>query len=420
MPALDGKEIKKLARYEGISREALRRGIKAGRIVLLKNPGHEEALGGEFSPAAVGEGTKVKVNANIGTSPDILDIELEKEKARVAIEAGADTLMDLSTGGKVEEIHRARREILKFPVPVGSVPIYQAAVEACTKRKGILDMTEDMMLDTIEKHAKDGIDFMTVHVGMTRETLGVVDRSKRIIKIVSRGGSLIARWMRATGKENPLYKEFDYLLEISKKYNSALSLGDALRPGAINDATDKAQLSELRLLGRLVERARKKGVSVIVEGPGHVPINEIEKNIKLEKTLCKGAPFYVLGPLVTDIAAGHDHIAGAIGGALAAFYGADFLCYVTPAEHLALPDLEDVREGVIASKIAAHAADIARGKKSEKQLDRAMSAARANLEWEKQFSLALDKQKPRRYRAERHPKEESSCTMCGEFCAMKG
>jgi len=328
--------------------------------------------------------------------------------------------MDLSTGGKVEEIHRARREILKFPVPVGSVPIYQAAVEACTKRKGILDMTEDMMLDTIEKHAKDGIDFMTVHVGMTRETLGVVDRSKRIIKIVSRGGSLIARWMRATGKENPLYKEFDYLLEISKKYNSALSLGDALRPGAINDATDKAQLSELRLLGRLVERARKKGVSVIVEGPGHVPINEIEKNIKLEKTLCKGAPFYVLGPLVTDIAAGHDHIAGAIGGALAAFYGADFLCYVTPAEHLALPDLEDVREGVIASKIAAHAADIARGKKSEKQLDRAMSAARANLEWEKQFSLALDKQKPRRYRAERHPKEESSCTMCGEFCAMKG
>jgi len=420
MPALDGKEIKKLARYEGISREALLRGIKAGRIVLLKNPMHEEALGGEFSPAAVGEGTKVKVNANIGTSPDILDIELEKEKARVAIEAGADTLMDLSTGGKVEEIHRARREILKFPVPVGSVPIYQAAVEACTKRKGIFDMTEDMMLDTIEKHAKDGIDFMTVHVGMTRETLGVVDRSKRIIKIVSRGGSLIARWMRATGKENPLYKEFDYLLEISKKYNSALSLGDALRPGAINDATDKAQLSELRLLGRLVERARKKGVSVIVEGPGHVPINEIEKNIKLEKTLCKGAPFYVLGPLVTDIAAGHDHIAGAIGGALAAFYGADFLCYVTPAEHLALPDLEDVREGVIASKIAAHAADIARGKKSEKQLDRAMSAARANLEWEKQFSLALDKQKPRRYRAERHPKEESSCTMCGEFCAMKG
>jgi len=419
MSALDGKEIKKLAKHEGVSRDALLRGMKAGRIVLLKNPKHGEIVHDGFSSAAVGEGTKVKVNANIGTSPDILDIGLEKEKARVAIEAGADTLMDLSTGGKVEEVDRARREILKFPVPIGSVPIYQAAVEACTKRKGITDMTSDMMLGAIEKHAKDGIDFMTVHVGMTRETLRVVDRSKRIIKIVSRGGSLIARWMRATGKENPLYKDIDYLLEVSKKYNSALSLGDALRPGAINDATDKAQLAELRLLGRLVERARKKGINVIVEGPGHVPLNEIEKNIKLEKTLCKGAPFYVLGPLVTDVATGHDHIAGAIGGALAAYYGADFLCYVTPAEHLALPSIEDVREGVIASKIAAHAADIARGKKSEKHLDREMSAARANLEWEKQFSLALDKQKPRRYRAERHPREESSCTMCGEFCAMR-
>lgn len=409
------KDIERAADLEGIDKRRIIRGLKKGIIVGLKNPRHCE-ISMDFAPVFVGSGLSVKVNANIGSSPDIADIELEKEKARAAIEAGADTLMDLSTGGDIDAI---KKEILKFPVPVGSVPVYDIIVEACEKKLAISDVDEDMFIDVVEKHAKLGIDFATVHVGMTKENLKIAEKSSRVIKIVSRGGAIIARWIKETGKENPFYENFDYLLEISEKHSMALSLGDALRPGAIADATDKAQLAELLTLGKLVERAREKGIGVIVEGPGHVPVNEIEINIKLQKAICKNAPFYVLGPLVTDVATAHDHIAAAIGGALAAYYGADFLCYVTPAEHLALPGLEDVKLGVIASRIAAHAADIARGNERARALDLAMSRARANFEWEKQFRLAIDKESPKKYREERKPKKRESCTMCGEFCAMK-
>ena len=412
---LEDKELGKIAEREGVSREKIVKGIERGIIVALKNAKHGE-IAESFSPVLVGYGLSVKVNANIGTSPDIADIELEKEKARVAIEAGADTLMDLSTGGNIDAV---RKELLKLPLPLGTVPVYDVIYEACRRKTAIGNISEDAFIKACEKHAKLGVDFATVHVGITRENLRVVEASNRVIKIVSRGGAIIARWMRETGKENPLYENFDYLLELSAEHGMALSLGDALRPGAIEDATDKAQLAELLTISKLVERAREQGIGVVVEGPGHVPINEIEINIKLQKAICKNAPFYVLGPLVTDVAAAHDHIAAAIGGALAAYHGADFLCYVTPAEHLALPSIEDVRLGVIASKIAAHAADIARGNKKARALDLAMSKARAKFEWEKQFELAIDKEKPKKYREERKPKTKESCTMCGEFCAMK-
>lgn len=322
--------------------------------------------------------------------------------------------MDLSTGG---DLDRIRRKILNIPVPIGTVPIYQAAVEAVRDNGSIVDMTEDDIFDVIEKHAKDGVDFMTLHVGLTQESLQTLLRQKRLTGIVSRGGSFLAAWMIHNKKENPLYQDFDYLLEIAREYDVTLSLGDALRPGSIYDSTDKPQIHELRILGELVERAWEKGVQCMVEGPGHIPLNEIEANVILEKKICKGAPFYVLGPLVTDIALGYDHITAAIGGAIAAYAGADFLCYVTPSEHLALPTVEDVKLGVIASKIAAHAADIARGIDIEKDYE--MSKARANLNWRRQFELCVDPEKAKAFRKERQPQRGDVCTMCGEFCAMR-
>jgi len=322
--------------------------------------------------------------------------------------------MDLSTGGDLDEI---RKEILEIPVPLGTVPIYQAAAEVISKGGSIVDMSEDDLFNVIEAQAKEGVDFMTVHTGMTKESLERLTNQGRLTGIVSRGGSFLAAWILHNDKENPLFADFDSLLDIARGHEVTLSLGDALRPGSIKDSTDRAQIQELIILGEHVDRAREKGVQCMVEGPGHVPLNEIEANVTLQKKLCGSAPFYVLGPLVTDIAPGYDHITGAIGGAVAAMAGADFLCYVTPSEHLALPDVEDVKNGVIASKIAAHAADVTRGIDMERDVE--MAGARARLDWEKQFELCINPEKAMEFRNRRHPQTPDVCTMCGEFCAMK-
>ncbi|RLA84717.1 MAG: phosphomethylpyrimidine synthase, partial [Deltaproteobacteria bacterium] len=358
-----------------------------------------------------------KVNANLGTSPDHADLQEELLKLRLALEAGADAVMDLSTGGNLDEI---RRTILRHcPVPLGTVPIYQAAVETAQRKGAIVHMTLDDIFEVIERQARDGVDFMTVHCGLTFRALERLKKQGRVTGIVSRGGAFLATWMIYNDRENPLYEYFDRLLEIAKKYDVTLSLGDGLRPGSLADATDRVQLEELLTLGELVEEAWKEGVQVMVEGPGHVPLDQIEANVKVQKRVCRGAPFYVLGPLVTDIAPGYDHIACAIGGALAAYHGADFLCYVTPAEHLRLPKPEDVREGVIAARIAAHAADLARGRQDAWQRDLEMSRARSSLDWKRQMELCIDPLKAQKLRAERLPTERDVCTMCGKFCAIK-
>jgi phosphomethylpyrimidine synthase len=403
------KEMEEISQREGIEVEILRRRVASGKIVIPRNVVRED-----ITAIGVGYGLRVKVNANIGTSPDRSSAEEEIKKAEIAVRYGADTLMDLSTGGDLDKI---RRRIMEIPVPLGTVPIYQIAVEATRKKGSIVEITEDDVFSVIENQAKEGVDFMTIHAGITSDSLQTLLNQKRLTGIVSRGGSLLASWMLHNDKENPLYEEFDYLLEIAKEYDVTLSLGDALRPGSIHDATDKPQIHELHILAELVEKSREKGVQCMVEGPGHIPINEIEANVILEKRICKGAPFYVLGPIVTDIAPGYDHITAAIGGAIAAMAGADFLCYVTPSEHLALPEIEDVKLGVIAAKIAAHAADIAKGLDLEKDYE--MSKARADLDWEKQFKVCIDSDKASKLRRERHPKDERVCTMCGEFCAMK-
>lgn len=403
------KEMKEVAHAENTSAEKIRRGVASGRIVIPKNERREGA-----PSIGIGEGLRVKVNANIGTSSDFASIESEVEKAKAAVKYGADTIMDLSTGGDLKKI---RRKIMEIPVPIGTVPIYEAGMGAINRRGSIVDMTEDDLFSVIEKQGEEGVDFMTIHAGLTTESLDTVLKSERTTGIVSRGGSFLAAWMIHNKKENPLYSDFDYILKIAKEHDITLSLGDALRPGCIKDATDSAQLSELLILGELTKRAWEAGVQCMIEGPGHVPLNEIAANVAIQKKICNGAPFYVLGPLVTDIACGYDHISGAIGGALAAFSGADFLCYVTPSEHLALPDLEDVRAGTIAFKIAAHAADIARGIDIKRDHD--MAKARFELNWDKQLKYCLDPGKARKCREERVPHDPKVCSMCGEFCAMK-
>jgi phosphomethylpyrimidine synthase len=406
------EEVKRVAKSEGISLELLRRRVAKGWIVILKNFARKE----EVEPLGIGNGLRTKVNVNVGTSPDICDLKLELKKARIAMRFGADTIMDLSTGGDLDRIRKALMRVA--PIPFGTVPIYQAAIEAQRKHGAIVLMSEDEIFNSIEKHAKQGVDFMTVHCGITKESIASLIRQKRLLGIVSRGGTFLAAWMKHHGKENPLYKNFDYLLEVAKKYDVVLSLGDALRPGCIADATDKPQLKELSILGRLVKFCRRAGVQAMIEGPGHIPLNQIALNVKLEKQICSNAPFYVLGPLVTDIAPGYDHLVGAIGGALAALYGADFLCYLTPAEHIALPTLEDVKEGLIVTKIAAHAADIAKGRGMS--LDEEISKARAMLDWKKQCELAINPEKLKRIRKERPPRKLADvCTMCGEFCAIR-
>jgi len=403
--------MKQVAGHEGIEAGALRDLIACGRAIVLSNNRHRG-----FTPKGVGEGLSVKVNANIGTSTERVDVEGEIEKLRVAEEAGADTIMDLSTGGKLDEIRKIIMS--RAHVPIGTVPIYQAAVEAVAKRRSITRMEPDELFEVIEKHGEDGVDFVTVHAGVTRGVLERLKKQGRITDIVSRGGAFLTEWMIVNERENPLYEQFDRLVSIAKKYDMALSLGDGLRPGSIADATDRTQVQELLLLGELCDEAQKNGVQVMIEGPGHVPLNQIEANILLEKKMCKGAPFYVLGPIVTDIAPGYDHITAAIGGAMAGYYGADFICYVTPCEHLGLPAVSDVREGVIVAKIAAHAADLARGKKEAWARDEQMSRYRKALDWEGQIKTAIDPQKIITFRGERSLHDDV-CSMCGEYCAMK-
>ncbi|MEM2869199.1 MAG: phosphomethylpyrimidine synthase ThiC [Thermoplasmata archaeon] len=403
--------VRRAARREGVDPERLRRLVASGRAVIPFNPAHDPA------PCGIGEGLRVKVNVNIGTSRDCCSLREELKKARLAVHLGTDALMDLSTGGDTRAIRRAILKVVK--VPVGTVPIYETALETLRKRgSSIVDMTEDDIFRTVEEQARQGVDFMTVHCGITRESVSRLRRSGRIADIVSRGGAFLSAWIIHNDKENPLYSDFDRLLELAAEHDVTLSLGDGLRPGCVADATDRPQLQELIILGELVERCRRAGVQAMVEGPGHVPMNQIEANVRVQKTVCRGAPFYVLGPLVTDIAPGYDHITSAIGGALAAWYGADFICYVTPAEHLSLPTVEDVRQGTVAARIAAHAADLARGIGWE--MDLAMARARKALDWEQQFRLAIDPERAMELRRRRMPrKSRHTCSMCGDLCAMK-
>ncbi len=393
------------ARHESLAPEVIRQGLVRGTLVLPANREHRG-----LKPVAIGQGVKVKINANIGTSPHDVCLEKELAKLDAALKYGADAVMDLSTGGNLDEIRTAL--LAQCPAPFGTVPIYQVMTEA----KSIEEVKGDWFLDMVHHHAKQGVDFVTVHCGVTREALPLL--KKRVTGVVSRGGSFLVAWMRRHGRQNPLFEYYDRLLDIAHEYDVTLSLGDGLRPGCLADATDKAQLHELKLLGDLTRRAWAKGVQVMVEGPGHLPLSAIKKNIRLQQKYCDHAPFYVLGPLVTDVASGYDHIAGAIGGALAATWGAAFLCYVTPAEHLKLPEVEDVIDGVVASKIAAHAADIALGVSGAADWDLKMSRARRALDWQTQIKLSVNPDKARLYR-EMSQAQDDQCTMCGRFCAMK-
>jgi len=406
-------EMESVADQEGLPPEYIRSGIAGGTIVITHNIKRSGV-----KPCGIGTGLKTKINANLGTSSDQLDLLNEMKKLEIAVKYGADAVMDLSTGGDLDEIRR--RFLDESPITVGSVPIYNAAVEAVRDEKPIVEMTADDMFRAIERHVSDGIDFITVHCGTTLEVLKRLRNQGRVADVVSRGGAFLIEWMIYNEQENPLYAQFDRLLEIAKEYDATLSLGDGLRPGCLADATDRPQIQELIILGELASRAKEFGVQAMIEGPGHVPLNEIEANILLEKKLCNGAPFYVLGPLVTDIAPGYDHITAAIGAAVAGKAGADFLCYVTPAEHLCLPTLEDVKQGVIASKIAAHVADLAKGIKSAHEWDAKMGKARKNLDWEAQAELAIDPELVIETRAKNPSSEKEACTMCGKFCAMKG
>jgi len=403
-------EMEKVAKEENIEIQKLIKRLSKGYITIPKN------VNGKSIPKGIGKGLTTKINANVGSSSEIENIETEVEKARTAVKYGADAVMDLSTGSHLNEV---RKEIIRaIEVPIGTVPIYEAAVGASKKKGAVINMDEDDMFNAIINQAREGVDFMTIHSGITMGTVDKIRNSDRIMGIVSRGGAFLAAWILQNKEENPLYKNFDYLLEIAHEYDVTLSLGDGLRPGCLADASDIPQIQELIILGQLVERAREAGVQVMVEGPGHVPLDQIEANMKIQKTICKGAPFYVLGPIVTDLAPGYDHITSAIGGAIAAFSGADFLCYVTPREHLAIPDVEAVKEGVVASKIAAQAADVAKGIKSAWNSELQMARARRCFNWEKQFELAFDHETPRKYR-ESTPTKGDMCTMCGEFCALR-
>ena len=404
------EQMREVAREEKVDVELVRRRVAEGRIVIPHNPIHSpKSLG-------IGEGLRVKVNANIGTSREHCNLDEEVEKAKVALRHGAHTIMDLSTGGDLDRIRETLLKVVN--VPFGTVPIYQAAVEAIERYGSIVDMSEDDMFNSFEHQAKQGVDFAVAHVGVTKESVERLRRQDRMIPMVSRGGAFHMAWILHNDEENPLYKNFDYLLEIAKEYDLTLSLGDGMRSGAIYDSNDRAKFQELLIIGELVERAREKGVQCIVEGPGHMPLNHIESNIRVMKTITKGAPYFVLGPLVTDIAPGYDHLVAGIGGALAGYYGADFLCYVTPAEHLSLPSAEDVKEGVIAARIAAHSADLAKG--IDREIDDEFSRARDHLDWKKMFELAIDPEKAKEYRKRRPPLEDpSTCTMCGKLCAIK-
>ncbi len=403
-------QVKHVAEREGVEVDFILQGLIDGTIIIPANPNHTN-----LSPCGIGKGIRTKVNTNIGTSSDFFDLSRELMKLQAAIDAGSDTVMDLSTGGDISNIRRAI--IASSPLPVGTVPIYQAGIEAIEKHGAIVNMNVDEIFGVIEEQAKDGVDFMTLHCGVTQASIAKIKEQGRLTNIVSRGGAFHTGWMLHNEKENPLYQYYDRLLDLAQKYDFALSLGDGLRPGCIADATDRAQVEELIIIGELVKRAREADVQVMVEGPGHVPLDQVTSNVQLEKSLCHGAPFYVLGPLVTDIGAGYDHITGAIGGAIAAAAGTDFLCYVTPTEHLSLPDVEDVKQGVIASRIAAHAGDIAKGVKGAREWDEKMSRARKEFDWATQAELSLDPELSRRVH-NKIPTTEKTCSMCGKYCAM--
>lgn len=404
--------MRTVAQQEGVSEEFIRAGVAEGTIAICANKNHKNLI-----PRGVGQGLKVKVNANIGTSSSFPDIEPELVKLKAAVDAGADAVMDLSTGNNITASRRAIIE--NSTVMVGTVPMYQATVETIKKRGAVVEMTKEDLFDVIRMQAADGADFMTLHCGITKSVLKALTDEGRIMDVVSRGGSFITGWMLHNDKENPLYEYYDEILDICAEYDVTISLGDGLRPGCLADATDRAQIQELLNLGELTQRAWDKGVQVMVEGPGHMPYNQIAANMQLQKRICHGAPFYVLGPLVTDVAPGYDHITSAIGGTLAAVSGADFLCYVTPAEHLGLPDLNDVREGVIAARIAAHAADLAKGNKQAWAWDNAMAKARKELDWPEQLRLALDPVKATEYRNKKNKSDDEACSMCGDYCAVK-
>jgi len=404
--------IKKVAAIEGVDANSMLELIKEGRIVIPLNKNHRVK-----KPCAIGFGLSTKINANIGTSTDKSRIDYELKKLRAAVNYGSDTIMDLSVGGDIEKI--LKKIIQLSTVPVGTVPIYEITVKANNQKKDFLNFSLNDIVYVLERQAKAGVDFFTIHSGITKKSLSALTKQKRILDVVSRGGAILTSWMNRHKKENPFYEYFDRILDIAYKYDVTLSLGDGLRPGSVLDATDKAQISELKILGELAQRARERNVQVMIEGPGHVPLNQIKRNIDLQKKFCHGAPFYVLGPLITDIAAGYDHISASIGGALAASFGADFLCYVTASEHLRHPSEEDVREGVIAARIAAHAADIAKGVKTALLWDKKMSEARKKRDWKEQIRLSIDPQKAKYYRDSSKPNLSDVCTMCGKYCSIK-
>jgi phosphomethylpyrimidine synthase len=405
------EEVREVAAGEGVAAEALAEDIASGVSVIPINRKRT------IKPIGIGRNLRTKINANIGTSKDRVSIEEEMEKLDVLVKYGADAVMDLSTGGPIRELRAMM--LGKSPIAIGTVPIYEAAVRTAEEKGSIARMTADDLFRVIEEHASSGVDFITVHCGLTMKAVERLRDEGRILDIVSRGGSFLLEWMVYNEKDNPLYEQYDRLLEIAHEHDMTLSLGDGMRPGCLADATDRTQIEELLTLGELRDRAVENGVQVIIEGPGHVPLNQVELNVRLEKEICKGAPFYVLGPLVTDIGMGYDHITAAIGGAVAGAAGADFLCYVTPSEHIRLPTTEDVKEGVIVSKLAAHAADIAKGIKGAMDADIKMAKCRKALDWNGQISHSLNPDKVREWRAEVPPTESEVCSMCGEFCAIR-
>ena len=403
------KEMEIAAKKEQMDVNEMRELVAKGQVIIPCNKLHTS-----LDPNAIGSMLKTKINVNLGISRDCKDMDMEIEKVNNAVKMGAESIMDLSSYGDTRTFRK--RLTKECPAIIGTVPIYDAVVYY---HKPLKEITSQEWLDIVRMHAEDGVDFMTIHCGINKATAGRFKANRRLTNIVSRGGSIIFAWMEMTGEENPFYEHYDEILDICREYDITMSLGDACRPGCIKDASDISQIEELVTLGELTKRAWEKDVQVMVEGPGHMPLNQIAANMEIQKTICQGAPFYVLGTLVTDIAPGYDHITAAIGGAVAAASGASFLCYVTPAEHLRLPNLDDVKEGIIASRIAAHAADIAKGVKGATDWDNAMSTARKKLDWEEMFNLCLDPEKARRYRAEAKPEKEDTCSMCGNFCAVK-
>ena len=402
-------EMKSVAEKEYRTPEEIRRLVAKGQVVICANKLHTS-----IEPNGIGSMLRTKINVNLGVSADCKDYDAEMQKVMAAVNMGAEAIMDLSSHGNTRPFRKKLTE--RCPAMIGTVPVYDSVIHY---QRDLDTLSAKDFIDVIRMHAEDGVDFVTLHCGITRKTIKQIKEHKREMNIVSRGGSLVFAWMHMTGKENPFYEYFDEILDICREYDVTISLGDACRPGCLADASDVCQIEELVRLGELTKRAWEKDVQVMVEGPGHMPLDQIAANMKLQQTICMGAPFYVLGPIVTDIAPGYDHITAAIGGAVAGASGAAFLCYVTPAEHLALPDVDDVKEGIVASKIAAHAADIAKHIPHARDLDDKMAKARRNFDWEGQWACAIDPEKAKRIREERKPELAESCSMCGKFCAVR-